>query len=374
MLDDPNSTPAELPAPRRERPGGRQGSGGEFRLERLAQQRVEFEGRVLGDVLVLHPRQRVPLFSALPARAVALLPVGLLVALVAGLLLSHRLQRRLFALEEHAVRVGDGDLSGRLPSPGRDEIGRVAESLNAMTERLAASSEELRVSDTRRRQLLADITHELATPLTAIRGYTETLLDEGIEVSDPDRVRYLQDVLAAAQRMDLLVRDLLDLARVEAGAGDFTPEALDFSELVRHSVERIGRAAPSGAPSLEWQADATGSTQVFADGRRLEQLVDNLLHNALRHGATGDRVEVRVSGAEGRVRLEVRDHGPGFDPADLPHVFDRFYRADRARTTPGSGLGLAIVRAIAERHGGTARAENASPAGARLVVELPASD
>ncbi len=355
----------EAPAPR---PGRGPGppSDGAGDLEVIAARELS-TGAVL---CVVQPQRPLRIVEFLPRQALIFLPVAVLIAAVAGLFLSHRLQRRLERLEGLAARVEAGDLAARVPAPGDDEIGRLGRRLNTMTASLEAARDEVEAVEEERRQLLADISHDLATPLTAIRGYAETLLDPGVELSDDDRQRYLRDVLHASERMDRLLADLLELGRLEAGTIELAPVELDLTALARHSVDRLRPLFEREGLRLDW-IGPDEAVEVHADGLRLEQVLDNLLGNALRHVPREGRVEVGVRREDGRAVLTVTDDGPGFDPDDLSRVFDRFYRGDRSRSTPGTGLGLAIVREIVERHDGAARAENADPQGARLVVELP---
>jgi signal transduction histidine kinase len=173
----------------------------------------------------------------------------------------------------------------------------------------------------------------------------------------------------------LLIQDLLELTRLEAGAASLTTERLDWTALCRNTMQRFEPRFRAAGIQIRWDGPAD-ETWLRADGRRLEQVLENLLVNVLRHVPESATVTLslgRVTDAEPlRFRLTVSDDGPGFPVADLPHVFDRFYRADLARSTGGSGLGLAIVQEIIRRHGGAVHAENRSPSGARIVVELPA--
>jgi signal transduction histidine kinase len=226
-------------------------------------------------------------------------------------------------------------------------------------------------ADRQRRQLLADVTHELSTPLTTIRGFTETLLDPEVPKNDEERETYLRDIQEEAKRVDLLVHDLLDLARLEAGSVPPVSERVDWGALARGSVRRFEPLAREAGLTLSAPAEAERPLLVRGDPRRLEQLLDNLLMNAMRYVPRGGSVQVSVDRSGGNVVLCVDDDGPGFTEQDLPHVFDRFYRGDRARTSGGSGLGLALVREIARGHGGQARAENRAAGGARISVEIP---
>jgi hypothetical protein len=239
-----------------------------------------------------------------------------------------------------------------------------------MTATLAAARSHEASIDRQRRQLLADISHELATPLTSIRGYAETMLNESIAVSPEERTTYLRNIEREAERLDRLTRDLFELARLEAGAAPFQRVTLDWSDLCRHTVERFRPRFEAAGLSLSWRGTADPA-MVSADGHRLEQVVENLLTNTLRYVPKGGRVEVSLEVSGERGLLAVADDGPGIPPEDLPHVFDRFYRADPSRTLPGTGLGLAIVREIVERHGGTVRAYHREPRGAAFVVDLP---
>ena len=314
---------------------------------------------------------RFPFWPGSAGRPILLyLPVAVLVAGVAGLLLFRSFIRRLRALETLAARVADGDLDVRVPDPGPDEIGRLGERLNRMTERLAEARRRLEENDHQRRRLLADISHELATPLTSIKGYAQTLLDPAVPVSDRERGAYLADVVAESERMDALIADLFELTRLEAGAGELERERLDWTSLCRNTLDRFGKRFREAGLELRW-AGSEAPAWVEADGRRLEEVLENLLVNTLRYVPAGGSVTVSLEpGVGGHHRLSVIDDGPGVPAADLPFIFDRFYRADPARVTPGTGLGLAIVREIVLRHGGAIRAENREPRGVAVVIEL----
>jgi two-component system phosphate regulon sensor histidine kinase PhoR len=249
-----------------------------------------------------------------------------------------------------------------------------------MTERLAESRQRLDEAEQQRRRFLADVTHELSTPLTSIRGYAETLLDPHVPVTAEERAAYLGHVLEESRRMDALLHDLLDLARLEAGVGETVRERIDLVALVRHATQRHAPRFAQAGLALHWKPESVASAGVDADGRRLEQVVDNLLANALRYvprtGSVWVGVDVCDGAAEGptgppEVRLVVEDDGPGFPPGSLDSVFDRFYRADPSRPSGGTGLGLAIVKEIVLRHGGTVRASGRDEGGARIEVRLP---
>jgi signal transduction histidine kinase len=346
----------------------------------LARQALVHDGRGVGQVLVLRrPTPGSPSGGA-PFAVLFYFPLATALSAALGLLLVRLLAGRLRALEQLAGRIAEGDLSARVTDPHQDEIGRVAGQLDRMAERLAAARDQLAANDLQRRQLFADITHELATPLTSIRAAAETLLNPQVKMSEEERTRYLRGVLEESHRLDRLIRDLLELARLEAGATPLDRERIDWAALCRNTIERFAPRYAGAQLTLEWRG-AGGDAWIEADGLRLEQVLDNLLVNALRYVPAGGRVALaldRPGGPPWRWRLTVSDDGPGLPEAELPLVFERFYRGSATRGTQdgaepgGSGLGLAIVREIIERHGGAVRARAATPHGLAIEVELPA--
>ena len=333
----------------------------------LASTPVVVAGNEIGVVTAIGPAAR---FSFWPRALHGLLylPISIFLASAAALIMFRMFLRRIRALEEHTHRVSSGDLSVRVADEGTDEISRLAASLNEMTARLEKAREVLDASDEQRRRLFADITHELATPLTSIRGYAETLSNPKLEISEAEHTRYLEHVQEEAARMAVLLDDLLELTRLEAGAVEFEFDRLDLAALCRNTLERVQPHAQRHGLSLEGEG-LEGEAWLRADGRRMEQVVDNLLGNALRYVPAGGWVRLRLALTAGRLALVVEDDGPGFAKDALPHVFDRFYRGDGARRTDGTGLGLAIVREIVRRHGGEVYAENRPEGGARVWAE-----
>ncbi len=330
------------------------------------------EGQVLGTVWLVYPEREFPVGRLYPRPALVFIPAAAVLAALAGLLLFHGLSRRLRLLDAHAARVSAGQLDARVPDLGGDEIGSLADSLNDMTEELSEQRRQLEEAEAQRKRFLADVTHELSTPLTSIRGYAETLLDPAVPVDEDENRAYLGHILDEGQRMGRLIDDLLDLARLEAGAANaFEPVELDLADLIRRQVERRKREWEKAGAQLELVLPKQ-PVPTRLDGLRMEQVLDNLIGNAIRHA--GDTAQVRVSlqtSSADRLQLQVEDDGPGFPEDELRFVFDRFYRGDPARASGGSGLGLAVVREIVRQHGGSIRAENRTEGGARITVELP---
>ena len=310
-------------------------------------------------LLVLSDRSSVDLGGSGVWFGVAAAVVVVLAVLVA-LQLAQRLTVPLRLVEETSRRLADGDLAARVPTPPanrHDEPAELARSVNAM----AAALERSRGLE---HQFLLSVSHDLRTPLTAVRGYAEALIDG--TASDP--VTAGEAIRTASQRLERLVQDLLELARLDARHFSLTHEAVDLHEVALGCVEGfVPEAATAGIA-----VGVTGSPATVAgDPDRLAQVVANLVENALRFART--RVEVAVSAAAGHARVTVDDDGPGIPEDDLPHVFERLYVASRqpVRRERPSGLGLAIVRELVTAMGGTVGAEPASIGGARLWIDLP---
>ena len=257
---------------------------------------------------------------------------------------------------EHVTRTRD--LSRRIQAGGRDELSRLAASFNTMLEALESS---LRAQ----RQLVADASHELRTPLTSLRTNIE-LLGRADRLDAQERRRLLDDVTAQLDELTALVADLVELAREDEP--QLATEAVRLDELVAAAVARAQRHRPDRRFATDLQAAVVEGVP-----QRIERAVSNLLDNAAKWSPPDRPIDVRVT-RDGEVI--VRDRGPGIDETDLPHVFDRFYRAPSARGTPGSGLGLAIVRQVAESHGGSVSAETVRDdgGGALLRLRLRVSD
>ncbi len=269
-------------------------------------------------------------------------------ALVSGATLAP--VRRLTAAAERIAETGEP--SERVPEGGRGELAALGASFNTM---LAALEESLETQ----RRFVADASHELRTPLTSLQTNIDVLRGD-IELAPDQRRRLLDDLDRESQEMRSLIAGLLELAR--GGGAQVEKAEFQLDELVEDSLER----ARARFPAVEWEADRLEPTVVDGYRERMERAVWNLLENAGKWSGEGGSVEVSLAGGE----LQVRDHGPGFAEEDRPLVFDRFYRSVAARSMPGSGLGLAIVREVAEAHGGTVEAENASGGGALVRLSL----
>jgi signal transduction histidine kinase len=223
-----------------------------------------------------------------------------------------------------------------------------------MAAELGARDQAVRTSDRLRRQMFADVSHELKTPLTAMRGYLETLQMPDAVPDPATRQHYLDIIESETLRLDRIVKDLLDLARYENGVGALDVRMFDVDRLFGQVVRRHEHEARTRNIAVHTSV-AESADQVVADPDRIEQVIENLVANALRHTSIGGAIELRATAGQDEIRLSVVDTGDGIAPEHVPHVFDRFYKVDTSRTnaSAGSGLGLSIAKAIIERHGGT---------------------
>lgn len=296
--------------------------------------------------------------------------VGILGAIAASVYLSQSIARPISRLTRAADAVSAGDLNQRVPDEENTEVGRLVRSFNGMVQRL-------RVTYDSQRQLLANIAHELRTPLTSIHGYAQALRD-GVFSSDAERDRALATITEESERVNALVVQILQLARLESGQSEPRMVPLNPVDVIDRIIRRHEVEAESAG--VELVSEIGGPEEVVADEMLLDQAIDNLVSNALRHTKTGGRVTISAVPAVGatgvsRLRIRVSDTGEGIPATEIPHIFDRFYRAGDqpagAGPNGGFGLGLAIVREIVVSHGGTVGVESQPGKGTAFTIDLP---
>jgi two-component system sensor histidine kinase MprB len=286
---------------------------------------------------------------------------GIGLAVVLGRLAANRVLAPLADVAATAQHISQTeDLTSRINVHTDDEVGQLATRFNAMLERLEASRDALDQSVRAQRQLVADASHELRTPITSLRTNIELLLEHD-RLDPAERRRMLADVVEQTEELSALLSDLIELARGDLPADSVEDVRLD------HVVDESVHRAQRNFPQIRFERTLS---PVLVEGMpdRLSRAVNNLLDNAARHSPPGDVVEVMVD----RGAVRVRDRGPGVAESDLPYIFDRFYRGAGARSTHGSGLGLSIVRQVAQQHGGSVSVENAPDGGALFTLRLPA--
>ena len=328
---------------------------------------VNVEEEIVGLVLVgsmiepiLNPADEDFLRSVNLSILITAISVGLL-ALVLGSLLFRQITSPLRSLSQTAQAIAAGQLGRRVDIKTGDEIGQLAKSFNYMAESLAQA-------DVQRRNMVADIAHELGTPLTVVQGNLEAILD-GVYDLNLENVASIHEQTVLLSR---LVADLRDLALAEAGQLHLDLQPVDLASLVDRVIEGFEAQASDKGISLKVNVPAD-LPQINGDEQRLNQVLFNLISNALRHTPSGGTITTVGEIKENRVVIKVQDTGSGIPPEDLPHIFERFYRADRsrARTSGGSGLGLTIAKQIIEAHDGQIWVQSWLGAGSTFAFSLP---
>jgi signal transduction histidine kinase len=359
---------------------GELGSGGPVSLPRpYVVYPIFFDGQssspVIG-VLVLTPLSAAentvpPFISAVGFTVLIAAIIVAMISALAAFFFSRTITRPLASLTRAARVLGSGNYAVQVPSTAQDELGELAHTFNEMAAKLSSDVQELQRQEQWRRELIMNITHDLATPLTAIAGLGDSLVD-GVNKSYEDYEATGRVIVRETLRLRRLVKDLHMMAKVEARAIQPQRKPVRLAALVDEELavlatefERVNveprNAIPFNIPA------------VFVDPDMLTRVFSNLCDNALRHTPPGGSVSIEAMQHGNQVLVAVTDSGEGIPTGALPLVFERFFRADSARqaTTGGSGLGLAIVRAIVEAHGGAVWAENVPGGGARFVFSLP---
>ncbi|MFE6336630.1 ATP-binding protein [Streptomyces sp. NPDC057798] len=323
-------------------------------------------GLVLYAVMPMNDEQ-INVDALLMAARDGALP-GLAIALIPGLIASRSVLRPVRELRHAARNMGSGRLDTRIRVRGSDELADLARTFNESAGQLERSVQELREAGERARRFASDVSHELRTPLAGMLAVTE-VLDEEADRLDADTARAVRLVSAETGKLAVLVEDLMEISRFDARAAELNTDEVDVAEAIRKTLQ-----------SRHWtddriRADLPDDIRARLDPRRFDLVIANLVGNALRHGRAPVTVGLRTAARpDGPTVLitEVTDSGPGIRPEALPHIFDRFYKADAARTrSAGSGLGLAITLENVKLHGGTIRAGNLPGGGAVFTVEIP---
>ena len=339
-------------------------------------------GHVIGALLLAQPDKYPQGFSpndVLATIDLVILATGALIAVIVivfSVLLTRRLTHPLLSLTAAAEKMKGGDYTQRVTTPkNQDEIGTLAQTFNAMADKIESDVTELRRQEQLRRDMVANIAHDLITPLTAVQGFSEALADEVI--TEPEaRHETAQLIGREVQRLRRLVSDMQHMTTLETGRMQLDLAPLDMRALVDEVLAVIGPECEQSGITLRNEI-TPGTPPVLADSDRITQVLLNLLDNARRYTPAGGSIGINAAVEAGNrgmtwLSISVHDTGSGIDPVDLPFIFDRFFRIDRARSGSynGSGLGLAIVKAIITAHGGTIRAESTPGVGTRITFTL----
>lgn len=294
------------------------------------------------------------------------------IVVIFSFVLARRFTKPIEQLTEAAEQMKSGQYTRRVPAPSsQDELGILALTFNEMASTIEADVNELRQQEQLRRDLIANIAHDLATPLTAIQGFSEALADEVI-VDPQERLEIVQRIGREVQRLRRLVADVQHMTSLESGRARLDIEPLDMHSLVDETLAVIAAECENKGIKVVNEIDPE-TPAVLVDSDRVTQVLLNLLDNARRHTNEGGTISVRAQRDGNFLQVKVSDTGSGIDPQDLPYIFDRFYRADRSRTTTtgGSGLGLAIVKAIIKAQGGRIWAQSELGQGTTITFTLP---
>lgn len=316
--------------------------------------------RQVGTLVPIDPAVLSPLeedfLSSVRRAALAGGAVALAIALILGTFLATELCAPLERLIQATERIAKGDLAHRVAVRTRDELGKLAEAFNRM-------AEALQRSEAARRQFLADVAHELRTPLSVIRGNLEALLDGAFPLTPESLAPVYEETLHLGE----LVEDLRTLTLADTGHLPLEKEEMDIGALVAEVVEAVRPVAAEEGIQIALEREP--NLLVLADPRRIRQVLGNLLSNALRFSPPCSTITVSALRRGSEVWVSVQDQGPGIPEEDLPHIFERFYKVDKSRAEGGTGLGLAIAKEIVQAHGGRIWAENQN--GARFTFALP---
>ena len=288
-----------------------------------------------------------------------------------GLLLFFFLTKRLRSMTTTVSRFAEGDYQQRVEPGSDDEIGQLGRTFNQMADSLVESMAKMKMNDALRRELVANVSHDLRTPLASIQGYLETIFMKQDEIDEERRQQFLDIIYQNTTMLNRLVGELFELSKLDARQSEPQREPFSLIELAQDTVLDFQPRAEKQGVLLE----ADFSPQLpfaYGDIAMVERVLTNLVENALHHTPSGGRVLLRIAAGEQELVCEVKDTGQGIAREDLPHIFDRFYRGEKGRQHKGgTGLGLAIAQKIIEAHGGQISAASTEGQGATFRFSLP---
>lgn len=330
-----------------------------------------------GRAVLLRRNDTVPIYWRPVGTAFSLAFIGL-TSLLLTYFVSRSIIRPIKKLEAAALQIKDGDLSHKVEATTKGEIGQLSIAFEDMRVRLKQSIDQSLQYEENRKMLLSHISHDLKTPISAIKGYVEGIMD-GIANTEEKRSRYMETIYRKAADMDQLIDELFLFSKLDLQTVAFDFKVIDICRYMEHFLDEQRFDLEKSGIRLLYPEQAE-PIMIAADPDKLSRVLTNILNNCVKYmGQQSElatkHITVRVKELEQHALIEIEDSGPGIDRDDMPHIFDRFYRAEQSRNseTGGSGLGLAIVKQIIEGHGGVVGAENAEHGGARFCLKLPKS-
>jgi signal transduction histidine kinase len=296
-----------------------------------------------------------------------------LAAGIVGLVALAFVTRKLRRMRNSVMAFKEGDYSQRVVVTSNDELDDLGAAFNEMASTIQKNVEQLNNADALRRELIANVSHDLRTPLAAIQGYLETLMMKESSLTDEERQRFLKTTFNSTERLGKLVQELFELSKLEAKQSQPKPEPFSLPELVNDVTMKFGQLAERSGVKIA--ADIPKSLPLaVADIGMIERALQNLVENALNHTPSGGRITIALARRDGKLAVTVEDTGVGIAEKDLPHIFERFFSV-RSRTQPnrnGAGLGLAITKKILEAHQQVIHVQSHVNEGTRFMFELPA--
>ncbi|QEN08621.1 HAMP domain-containing histidine kinase [Oceanispirochaeta crateris] len=299
---------------------------------------------------------------------------ALLATVLAGFSLFFILTRRLRSLSSGVKAFELGMYDYRIDIRGKDELGALGRAFNEMAASIESGVEKLHMAEQQRTDLIANISHDLRSPLTSIRGHLETILLKDEKLTESERRDFLKIILKNVFSFQKLVEELFDLAKLESRQVQLEKEPIQMAELVQDVILKLKPQSDNSGINLQME-HPEGIPVIEGDIAMLERVLTNLLENALSHTPEQGNIMILIRDKENDLEIQLSDSGPGISEQDLPHIFERFYRGDKSRDrrSPGTGLGLAIVKEIITLHGGKVRAESPPGSGALFHITLPHS-
>jgi signal transduction histidine kinase len=333
---------------------------------------VKVNGRTVGLVLTTFKYADIWALVLGMMKRTLFVGIGAIIAisLFFAWLMSRDITHPLRQLVNATRSIGEGNLDARVRITARNELGELGDAFNTMVEELKQSLAREKDLENSRRELIANVSHDLRTPLTSIRGYVEGLRD-GV-ARDPEKIkRYLDVIYEKTLGLDRLIADLFQLAQLDAGQLEMKPERVESTRLLRHIAERFQPDMEAAGISMITEIPA-GLPPVTVDHERIEQALGNIIENAVKYTPAGGTISLMAIAQQQGIRVMVADTGEGISPEDLPRVFERLYRGEKSRSRQlgGTGLGLAIAKQIIEAHGGRIWVESEKGQGSRFYMRL----